>query len=154
MKVILAVLLASLALAHPVLGQAPADEIRRLRHQSNQAIARHDVDGVVSLFDEEYQITVGSGALFHDRGAEAEAWAEEFARSDDLVYVRSAETVEVSSSGTRAAEIGVWSGSWTTTEGPRASGGRYAAHWRLVEGSWKLRSELFVTLYCEGPGCP
>jgi len=153
MKLTSAVVLGCLAFSGPVLGQTPADEIRMLREQSNAAIARHDVDGVVTMLDTEYQITVGSGALFQDRAGESEAWAHEFERSADLVYVRTAESIEVSSSGTRAAEIGVWSGSWTTSDGPQQRGGRYAAYWRLVDGSWKLRSELFVTLSCEGSGC-
>ncbi len=153
MKPSMVVVLASVALACPVFAQSPADEIRSLREQSNAAIARHDVAGVVSMFDVEYQITTGSGELYHGRAGEAEAWAVEFARADDLIYVRTPSEIEVGASGVRAVEIGVWSGSWTTPDGPRRSGGRYAAHWRLVDGSWKLRSELFVTLYCEGPGC-
>jgi ketosteroid isomerase-like protein len=133
--------------------QMPADDVRSLRQQSNAAIARHDVEAVVSFLDSDYQITVGSGGLFHGRAAELEAWRAEFARAADLVYVRTPESVEVSTSGERAAEIGVWVGSWTTLNGPHRLRGRYAAHWRKVGGSWKIRSELFVTLRCEGVGC-
>ena len=52
-----------LVVSPPILGQSAADEIRSLRRQSNAAIARHDVKGVVDLLDVEYQITTGSGAL-------------------------------------------------------------------------------------------
>ncbi len=146
-------ILSLLAVAVPVLGQSPADEIRSRRGQSNTAIARHDVDGVVSLLDVEYQITTGSGAFHQGRAGERDTWAAEFARAADLVYVRTPATIEVSSAGTRAAEVGAWTGSWSTPQGVRKSGGRYAAHWRLVDGVWKIRSELFVTLSCNGPGC-
>lgn len=61
--------------------------------------------------------------------------------------------IEVSSSDTRAAEIGEWGGSWTPVEGPERRGGTYAAHWRKVDGLWKLRGELLVTLSCRGAGC-
>lgn len=134
-------------------GQAPVERIRTLRDQSNAAIALHDVAGVVSSLDAEYQITIGSGALYNDRAAEPDAWAAEFARAEDLVYVRTPESIELDSSGARAAEVGVWSGSWTTPQGSETSGGRYAAHWVLIEGDWKLRAELFVTLRCNGAGC-
>lgn len=134
-------------------GQSTADRIRSRREQSNAAIARHDVDGVLSLFDVEYQITTGSGALGHGAATERDAWNAEFARAADLRYVRTPTSIEVSTSGTRAAEVGTWTGSWSTPAGPRKSGGRYAAHWRLFDGAWKIRSELFVTLMCEGPGC-
>ena len=139
--------------ASPVLGQSMTDRIRSLRDQSNAAIARHDVDGVLSLLDAEYQITTGSGTLGQGRAGERDAWTVEFARASDLVYVRTPASIEVSSSGDRAAETGSWKGSWSTPAGLRKSGGRYAAYWRLVDGNWRIRSELFVTLTCEGPGC-
>ena len=153
MRICAVVVFVLIAIASPVSGQDAEDQIRSLREQSNAAIARHDIEGVVSLLDVEYQITDGSGTLYHGRAAEPEAWAAEFARADDLVYVRTPESIEVSSSGTRAAEIGVWSGSWTAAEGMRSLEGRYAAHWVLANGRWKLRSELFVRLRCEGAGC-
>ena len=146
-------LLAVLGTAESARSQTPADDVRSLRKQSNAAIARHDVEAVVSFLDAEYQITVGSGDLFHGRAAELDGWRAEFARAGDLVYVRNPESVEVSSSGDRAAEIGVWVGSWTTPNGSHRLHGRYAAHWRKVGGSWKIRAELFVTLSCEGVGC-
>lgn len=146
-------LLAVLGTVQSAPSQMPADDIRSLRSQSNAAIARHDAEAVVSFLDAEYQITDGSGDLFHDRAAELEGWRAEFARAADLVYVRTPESVEVSTSGERAAEIGVWVGSWTTPGGGRRLRGRYAAHWRKVGGSWKIRAELFVTLSCEGGRC-
>ena len=136
----------------PVLGQA-ASTIRSLRSQSNAAIARHDVDGVMSLFDVEYQITTGSGALSQGLAGERAAWIAEFARASDLVYLRTPASIDVSVSGNRAAEVGEWSGSWTTPQGVRKTGGRYAAYWRLIDGAWRIRSELFLTLHCEGFGC-
>lgn len=146
-------LLVLLVITPPLAAQKAEDQIRSLRAQSNAAIARHDVEGVVSLFDAEYQVTAGSGVLYHDRAADPERWAETFARADDLVFVRTPESVEASSAGDRAAEVGVWSGSWSTADGVRSTGGRYAAHWVLTNGQWKLRSELFVALRCEGAGC-
>lgn len=124
---------------------AISDRIRALRAESNAAIHRHDIGGVMSLYDAEYQITTGEGS-FADRATVLDAWTAEFARADDLVYVRMPESVEVSSTGSRAAEAGVWTGSWTTAGSMLSTGGRYAAHWVLVRGVWKLRSELFVTL--------
>lgn len=131
----------------------PAEAIRAARAQSNAAIARHDVAAVVSFLDAEYQITVGSGALFHGRDGETDGWRDEFAQAKDLLYVRTPKSVEVSDSGERAAEIGNWVGTWTTPARPHRAHGHYAAHWRKVDGAWKIRSELFVTLGCEGAGC-
>ena len=142
-----------LVVSPPILGQSAADEIRSLRSQSNAAIARHDVKGIVDLLDVEYQITTGSGTLSQGRSAESEAWATEFARAANLVYVRTSASIEVSTSAGRAAETGTWTGSWSTSSGLQRVGGRYAAYWRLVDGKWRIRSELFVTLSCAGPTC-
>jgi len=142
-----------LVVSPPILGQSAADEIRSLRSQSNAAIARHDVKGIVDLLDVEYQITTGSGTLSQGRSAESEAWATEFARAANLVYVRTSASIEVSTSAGRAAETGTWTGSWSTSSGLQRVGGRYAAYWRLVDGKWRIRSELFVTLSCAGPAC-
>lgn len=151
-RVVFATLL-GLVVSPPAPGQSAAEEIRSLRTQSNAAIARHDVKGVVDLLDVEYQITTGSGALSQGRSAESEAWAAVFARAADIVYVRTPASIEVSTTGGRAAESGTWTGSWSTSAGLRKVGGRYAAHWRLVDGKWRIRSELFVTLSCAGPAC-
>lgn len=136
----------------PAHGQA-ADAIRALRRQSNAAIARHDVNGVMAVLDTGYQITTGSGEFATGRTAERAAWIAEFASAADRVYRRTPSSIEVSDSGTRAAEVGEWTGSWTTGKGVTKTGGRYAAYWRLVGKTWRLRSELFVSLRCEGAGC-
>jgi hypothetical protein len=64
-----------------------------------------------------------------------------------VLYVRTPDTIEVSASQTRAAEIGTWVGTATENGVARRWGGRYAAHWVLVDGTWKIRAELFVTLF-------
>jgi ketosteroid isomerase-like protein len=133
-----------------------ADEasIRAIRMGSNEAIARHDVEAIVASIDSEYQITTGAG-VFYRGGPDEElrAWSEHFAEYDDVVYVRTTESVELSTWLPIAAESGNWTGSYRTENGIRNLNGRYLASWRKVNGDWKIRSELFVTLACEGPGC-
>jgi len=129
----------------PASDQGAAEHIRALRAQSNAAILRHDVEGIVSQYDSDYQITTGEGT-FANRATIPDAWAAEFARAGDLVYVGMPASIEMSSDGSRAAETGMWTGSWTTAGRMQSTGGRYAAHWVWVRGVWKLRSELFVTL--------
>jgi ketosteroid isomerase-like protein len=146
---------ALLLAAPPVSAQADADaaRIRVLRAESNDAIARHDVPGIVSFLDDEFQVTAGSGAMLQGRDEMGAAFAGQFEDFDDVVYVRRIESVEISTSAPLAAEIGTWIGTWTTPRGPLRTGGRYSASWRKSDGSWSIRSELFVTLFCEGSGC-
>ena len=54
--------------------QAAEAHIRMLRDQSNAAIARHDVEAVLSFLDAEYQITAGGGSLSSGLAAEREIW--------------------------------------------------------------------------------
>ena len=144
-----------LLIASPVSGQAEpdAERIRTLRGRSNQAIARHDVSAIVSFLDAEYQVTAGSGRFLRGIEEMDAAFTEQFERFADATYVRTPETVDVGVSAPHAYEGGTWVGTWTTPEGPLRTGGRYAAYWRRVDGGWKIRSELFVTLFCEGSGC-
>lgn len=151
MKTLFLFALALVAISSPARGQTPVDQIRSLRAQSNAAIARHDAHAVASFLDTRYQITVGSGDL--NWAGRAAQWSAVFAKFPDVIYVRTPQSVKVSSSGTRAAEIGTWVGSWTTVDGRQQEGGEYAAHWERIGGVWKIRAELFVTLSCKGPAC-
>ena len=148
-------LLAGLAVPSGAGAQTPSDEalIRQARAASNQAIARHDVPAIVAFLDEKFQISASNGSFLRGRLEMGNAFAARFAEFEDAVYVRTPESVEVNPVGTVAAETGRWTGSWTTPEGPFRTGGRYAASWRKIAGRWLIHSELFVPLFCSGPGC-
>lgn len=132
---------------------AAARAIRARRAAFNDAIAAHDAGAALTFLDSDYQITTGAGEVSQGRFGEAETWEAIFARADDIVYVRTPDRVDVASPAVRAYEGGVWRGSWTTPRGRQELGGRYTAHWRLVDGRWLIRSEIFVTLSCKGPDC-
>lgn len=150
------VVLVVLQSALTAFGQTASDEdrIRSARASFNAAIARRDVAAIVSFLDDDYQITTSLGEMFRGRDSEAETWADLFASREELIYVRSPETVRISEAYPLAAESGNWTGSWSTANGTVRTGGSYAAMWRRVDGEWKVRSELFVALFCEGTDCP
>ena len=152
----IAVAVAVLSIASSAVAQSDSDteQIRNARAEYNDAIARHDVPGIISFFDAEYQITTSLGQLSQDVEGEAVDWRELIASRKDLLYVRSPESIEISKDYPLAAEIGTWVGTWSTSQGPVRTGGRYTAMWRQVDGMWKVRSELFVALYCDGISCP
>ena len=135
-------------------GMSDSDQIRNARDQFNNAIARHDVQAIMSFHDDEYQITTSLGQLIQGRDGEADSWQELFSIRQDVLYVRTPETIEMSDAYPLAAETGTWVGTWSTPDGGVRTGGRYSAMWRQVDGEWKVRSELFVALYCEGLACP
>ena len=130
------------------------DAIRDARLRYNTAIERQDVEAIVSFFDDEYQVTTSLGELLQGPEGEAEAWRALFGSRRNLSYIRSTETVEVSRRYPLAAETGTWVGSWLTDSGQVNTGGHYTAMWRQADGRWKVRSELFVAMYCDGLACP
>lgn len=144
-------LIASIAFAQ---SDSDAEKIRSVRAEYNDAIARHDVPALISFFDDEYQITTSLGQLSQDIEGEEVDWRELFESRENLLYVRSPESIEISKNYPLAAEIGTWIGTWSTNQGAVRTGGRYTAMWREVDGVWKVRSELFVALYCDGVSCP
>ena len=128
--------------------------IRAARASSNRAIAAHDVAGALAVLDDGFHAAISSGAFRTSREEMGRAFAERFDAFHDAVYIRTPLHVEVAADGLIAAEAGEWVGSWTTADGPFRTGGRYAAHWRKgADGRWLIRAELFVPLFCEGPGC-
>lgn len=129
------------------------EQIRRARAESNRAIARHDVPGIVAFLSPEYQASVSNGSFLHSPAEMGDVFTARFTEFKDAVYVRTPDSVSVSMSGQAAAESGSWVGGWTTPGGPFRTGGRYAAYWRKVAGKWLIHSELFVPLFCTGPGC-
>ncbi|MDH5263081.1 MAG: nuclear transport factor 2 family protein, partial [Gammaproteobacteria bacterium] len=134
--------------------ESEKNRILQARAASNEAIRKHDADGIVALFDQTYQITTGSGKLFHDSPEkEKELWAAIFAQFPDVVYVRTPSRIDISTYLPRAAESGNWVGNWTTEKGQIEVGGSYFASWLMVDGRWKIQSETFVSLYCTGDGC-
>lgn len=139
----------------PCRSQGPVNEdteaIRFTRESSNQAIARHDSEGVVSFLDSEYVITTGAGVIQQGREGENTSWAKHFAEFPDVVYVRTPAEVTLSSSDPLAVEHGTWVGTRSTPDGIEHKGGQYTASWKKVDGVWKIRSELFVTLYTNKP---
>jgi ketosteroid isomerase-like protein len=135
--------------------QTPSDQalIRQARAASNQAIARRDVPAIVAFLADQFQVSASNGSFMRGREEMGTAFAARFEEFKDAVYVRTPESVEVNPAGTVAAETGRWTGSWTTPGGPFRTGGRYAASWRKVAGRWLIHAELFVPLFCTGPGC-
>ncbi len=134
----------------------PRDEtlIRDARLDSNKAIAARAVDAIVEGMEDDVVITRGSGAVVNGKEEAKKAFTEAFAGSQDLVYARTTERVEVSTSEPLAAEHGAWTARWTKADGQAgAKQGTYLAMWKKKIGrdglpEWKIRSELFVELGC------
>ena len=150
----IAVAISIFALGGPLVwADDDAEAIRSNRLQSNAAIARHDVETLQSFLDDDFVITISTGAIERSREAHGESFARHFAEFPDVVYVRTPATIVISDAYPLAIEHGTWAGSRTTADGKRENGGQYTAAWRKSDGVWRIYSELYVGLYCRGPDC-
>ena len=135
------------------LDQMNAEQIRALRLQSNQAIAKHDPEAIRSFLDEDFVITISTGAIERSRDEHIGSFEQHFTDFPDVVYTRTPVSVTISKDYPLAIEQGTWVGTRTTGNGKLENGGQYTAAWRMTDGGWKIYSELFVALYCDGVDC-
>ena len=114
--------------------------IRRLREQSNAAIARHDVGPARAILHDDARIIGSNGDLFDGAAAMARAFEERFADPDFVTYIRNPISIELD--GETAAEAGAWVGRWKHGE----VRGTYLARWRRESAGWRVVAELFIPL--------
>lgn len=126
------------------------EAIKMQRQASNAAIAARDVDKFISFFDSDYIITYGSSAKTLSLDGEAKSLKKMFDDYADVNYVRLPSEIHLSNALPIAMENGTWVGGQTLETTYR---GKYTAAWRKTDGIWKIHTELFVTLECEGKDC-
>jgi len=129
------------------------EAIQTIRMKSNDAIARHDVDALQSFLDEDFVITISTGAIERSRDEHGRSFASHFEQYPDVVYIRTPSEITLSKAYPLAIEQGTWIGSRTSESGKLENGGQYTAAWRKTDGVWRIYSELFVGLYCNGADC-
>jgi ketosteroid isomerase-like protein len=130
-----------------------AEAIHTIRMKSNDAIARHDVDTLQSFLHEDFVITISTGAIERSRDEHGRSFALHFEQYPDVVYIRTPSEITLSKAYPLAIEHGTWVGFRTDENGKLENGGQYTAAWRKTDGVWRIYSELFVGLYCNGADC-
>ena len=91
-------------------------------------------------------ITTGSGTLIIGKDSLRTYVQKLFDTYEDLFFVRKTKRLSFHKNGGRVWEEGGWTGFRPDTPDWQQPKGKYAAMWVKVEGVWKIRSELFVTL--------
>jgi ketosteroid isomerase-like protein len=121
--------------------------IQETRKLSNRALKAHNLADFLSYFTNDLSITSGNGSVVLGKDSLEKYLSRVFEEDKDLYFVRTAQRVSVSATGDRAWEEGKWVGLRPDTPGWQNIGGQYAAMWVKEGGVWKIKSELFVTLY-------
>jgi ketosteroid isomerase-like protein len=134
---------------------ATARAVRAARERFNAAIAGRDTATIAASLLPTYHIVTGRSAQGHGVADEVALWQSMFADTT-LLYVRRSREVRSNAAWGLAEELGDWTGHLTALDGPVRVSGSYAAKWqRDTGGNWRLQSEVFTTLRCDGgpQGC-
>lgn len=126
--------------------------VRAQRAEYNAAIAAHDPVRLRTFLVDDYHLISGSSGNVDNGGnAAARGYAdEEFKDPTFVTYRRTPTTVVNAVSGKRVAESGRFEGVWKKPDGTMRKTGIYLAMWVPSAGTWRLKSEAFVTLACTG----
>lgn len=128
----------------PGTAQTEAETIRALRQASNEALQAYDNAAVLSYLTEDALTTTGNGTLLSRREALKDYIAE--AGPSKMYWVRTPDEIVVNETNGLAWENGTWKGYDPDKGSAPVVGGRYAAMWTRAGGSWKIKSQLFVSL--------
>ncbi|HUZ59562.1 MAG TPA: hypothetical protein VMU83_12345 [Hanamia sp.] len=115
--------------------------IKSCRVASNNAIARHDVDGIAKYWLHDFVQIIGRGVYQTGKDSIVASWKTLFKSNPQIGYVRNPNEIVVSDNDTLAWENGKWIGIHSYSKG-----GNYAAMWIRRNGTWMLKAELFVSL--------
>lgn len=124
--------------------------IRATRQEFNNAIALHDTTHIAAFFTEDY--TIVTALNFEIKGIEGARTAldTEFRTKKEVIYVRTPTDIQIFEAWNMASETGQWTGQWEEADGLVKLSGTYYAKWHKVNGSWKIRAEVFTPLTCSG----
>jgi len=125
---------------------SPDLAIRLRRATFNRALADADLAAIGPILAQDAILVTGTdSAILSGRKAQLQAWKREFAAPVRTIYIRTPETIQVSSVEPIALEHGHWQGVAAPTGQPLASG-RYTAKWRAIGTDWVLEAEIYLTL--------
>lgn len=137
-------LLCVLSWAPQGFSQNDKNDILSLRMASNKALKAYDQDKVLSFLTDDVLITTGNGTLLSGKKDLSRYIAS--AGPSKMYWVRTPSHIEINESLGLAWETGTWEG-FNPEEGIHALvRGNYAAMWTKLQGEWKIKSQLFVSL--------
>jgi ketosteroid isomerase-like protein len=134
---------------HAVLAAAERD-LHAAQAAREAAVQAHDADALVALLEPDTNL---SSHKFHAQGSEvlAKGWRALFAKRPDLEDVHTPQSLQISDDAQDAVERGLWRERWREPDGPVILTGEYLVVWvRDADGKWRVASEAFAPLHCEG----
>lgn len=116
--------------------------IQSAREASNQAIAKHDIDGISKFWYDDFVQVRGNSTSLTGKDTIVASWKKLFNDNPTVVYIRTPLQITISTNDTLAWETGTWK-----AFNSYSHGGNYSAMWRKSNDTWKIQAELFVSLF-------
>ena len=124
--------------------QTEKEQILALRDASNQALKALDHTKVLSYLTDDVLTTTGNGTVLSSKKALKNYILK--AGDSKMYWVRTAQEIKVNDKRGLAWENGIWNGYDPEKSDDAIVGGNYSAMWTKASGTWKIKSQLFVTL--------
>jgi len=116
--------------------------IKSARQASNDAIAKHDVEGISKFWYGNFVQVRGNSTYLSGKDTIVADWKKLFTENPSVVYIRTPSQIVISTNDTLAWETGTWK-----AFNSYSNGGNYSAMWRKSNNTWKIQAELFVSLF-------
>ena len=116
--------------------------IQSLRTASNEALSKHDVDGMSQYWLDDLVLIRGNSSHLAGKDTIVAAWRKLFKDYPKVSYIRIPAQITISDNDTIAWETGTWK-----AFNSYSNGGNYSAMWKKTNNSWKILAELFVSLF-------
>lgn len=133
-----------LILNSALFAQTDKEQIASNRKASNYALKVYDHQKVLSYLTDDVLITTGNGTLLCGK-EELQAYIKQGGDSK-MYWVRDAQEIVVNADRGLAWERGVWHGYDPEKSTDAVINGNYSAMWVKESATWKIKSQLFVTL--------
>jgi ketosteroid isomerase-like protein len=114
--------------------------IKSYRAASNDAIKKHDINGMAKYWLNDFVQVIGRGIYQTGKDTIIASWKDLFSSNPQVSYIRKPEEVIISDNDTTAWERGKWIGIHSYSKG-----GNYAAMWIKRNNNWMLKAELYVS---------
>lgn len=126
----------------------PRDEaaIRQTRSAFNDAIARKDLNAIAAVLRDDYLVVPSGSTDPVDKRAILTVYADHFADPAFVTFDRITDRILFSIDRQRAAELGLWRGSWRSDGAQRIRSGTYQAVWLASAQGWSLIRESYELL--------
>jgi ketosteroid isomerase-like protein len=116
--------------------------IKSLRTASNEALAKHDINGMSKYWLDDLVLIRGNSSHLTGKDTIVAAWRKLFNDNPTVNYTRVPTQITISNNDTLAGETGTWK-----AVNSYSKGGNYSAMWKKTNNSWKILAELFVSLF-------